>query len=176
MFAFSYENILTTTGVVATVITLILIYQQIKISKRISAAEFTLRLCYDIFHSRYMIKNRVRLAEILIENPRDFIKIDCEAREPLDFFEDVGLLLRLNILDEYVVWCSLGYWIMNYWRLTEEYVKWTRENDLSFFTHFEELYKRMLRFKSQKRHRKEDTEREKREMELFLISEKSLFK
>jgi len=64
---------------------------------------------------------------------------------------------------------------MNYWRLTREYVEWTRERNPLFFTHFEKLYNRMLEFEAKKRHvKKEDIEREKAEVELFLISEKSL--
>lgn len=76
---------MTTIGVVITAVTLPLIYLQVRVSKRIATAEFTLRLCYEIFHSMYTIIGRVKLAEILSERPQDFKRVDVEAREPLDF-------------------------------------------------------------------------------------------
>jgi hypothetical protein len=169
----SYGEVLTTIGVAVTAITLPLIYLQIRNSKQASIADFTLRFCYDIFHSTYMIKKRVELATVLDKSPHDFVGIE-KAREPLDVFEDVGLLLRLKVLDKRVVWCSLGYWIINYWKLVRDYVKWAREGNPLYFRYFEELYNRMLEIEAKERRAKrEEVDEEKVETE-FLMSEKAL--
>jgi len=178
-----WELLLTAAGFVATVVSLLLIYFQLRATRLIASADFTLKLCYDIFHSNRMIEKRKRLAEILSSEPKNFEKIDAEARDPIDFFDDVGLLLKAGIVQKDFVWTSLRYWILFYWVLVEEYVRWSRKTNPLFFVDYEYLVHEMLKIEAKKKKEIEakktpedilDELKSNDELKLFLESEKNL--
>ena len=147
-------NIVASISSVGVLITIILWYSEIKHSKRVSSADLTLRLWYDIFNSRRLMIERKRLAsllELLLEvqdqrKKNEILKrIDLEARSPLDFMEDLGILFNSGAILKNYVYESVGYWVTFYWLLAEEYIMWVRAIDAMNYRNFEALYHAILK-------------------------------
>jgi hypothetical protein len=175
------DVVLSAIGALGIVATVVLMWLELRHGRRVSTAGFTLTLCYDIFHSESMIEQRRRLAELLQSPVMDeavFERIDREAREPLDFMEDVGELLRSKVVLKEFIYSSLSYWILNYWLLAEGYVKWARRTNPLFYDNFEHLFNEMLKIEAKRRNKapQEVLKELRRSVELgyFIESEKNL--
>ncbi len=57
-----------------------------------------------------------------------------------NFFETLGLLLRLGILDRGMLNVVFGYWIQGYWEASEQFIIRSREREESLWSNFEYLY------------------------------------
>lgn len=80
-------------GTAATLISLLFLLLQIKHRKSVATADFTLKLCYEIFYSNYFINKRKRLANILLKgNVLDFLKSQEEYQENLVLSEVQNVL------------------------------------------------------------------------------------
>jgi hypothetical protein len=151
-------------GSLGAVITLSMIYYQIRISRSIAAADFLLRL-ENVFYSKRMLKNRREIMAAVKHDPRDFETIDA-TRDVLDFFDDVGVLLKQKVISLELVWSAYCYWILRYWKACQGYVCWLREveSDSTYYDGFEYLFQQMLRAEEKKRGKKADvTDQELRE-------------
>lgn len=155
---------------VGTVVTLFFIYKQIASAKNITAYEF-LRKEDDRFRSEDMGADRTNLAKILILNPDKYAEIDQYADYVLDYFEDLGLLLRKKIVPEYFIWTTCCYYVLRYWEITKKYINWVRKekNDPTYYSEFEYLYKRML--KLEQKNTKKKVEFTQIELQEFLDEE-----
>jgi hypothetical protein len=158
MSTFILENLLGSdtfwiaVGSVGALVTLVFIYYQIKTSRMIAAADFLLKLVHK-FDSKEMRSHRKKLMTIIKENPKDNQKIDT-CKEVLDFFDDVGLLLRKKVIPIEFVWSSFCYWILRYNGLLKGYIDWARGEDPTYYDQFEYLAEKTLKFEEKKRHKK----------------------
>jgi len=89
------------------------------------------------FDSRQMQTDRISLAQqFLNKTPHDQIKENV-----MDFFEDMGLFLRQDFLDEELAWETFGFRAVRWWSVCRNYVLEERKaaNDSTVFTDFENL-------------------------------------
>jgi len=137
----------TAIGAFGTVGALYFIYKQISNARDVAGYEF-LRREDDRFRSGDMLQKRHNLAKVLILNPDNFKQIDAYADFILDYFEDLGLLLRKKLVSEYFVWTMNCYHVIHYWVVLTDYINWVREDrgDPTYYCEFEYLYKKMLKF------------------------------
>lgn len=161
----------TAIGAIGTIGTLYYIYRQIANARNISAFEF-LRKEDDRFSSEGMRRNRNNLAEVLLIIPDNYKIIEPIADYVLGYFEDLGLMLRKGLAPEFFTWTFNCYYVLRYWKASEKYVKWLREttNDLTWYSEFEYLYQRMLKYEK-KLTKKKKIELTKNEIQEFLIEE-----
>jgi hypothetical protein len=142
----------TAVGAIGTVVTLILIYKQIRTSKLINGANFLLRLD-ERFFSDKMKKDRRDLAKALLEDPENMERIDNLIDPVIAHFEDLGILLRKGLVLDELIWDMEGYYILRYWQLSKKYIDWlrTKEQDETFYTDFDLLYNRILKIEKKRR-------------------------
>lgn len=145
----------TALGSIGAIVTLILIYKQIKASKNVAAYEF-LRREDDRFSSEEMRCDRSKLAMTLLLKPNNFEEIDLYADYILGYFEDLGLMLRKGIAPDYFVWTMNCYYALNYWTALTKYIEWVRKDrgDQTYYSDFEYLYKKMFKFEKKLRKKK----------------------
>lgn len=135
------ETFWTAIGSVGTVAALFLIYRQVKHARYVSAYEF-LRREDDRFRTEEMMKHRRDLATALLSHPEDFRQIDVVADFLLDYFEDLGLLVRKGLAPGYLVWSMTGYYVLRYWHALLPYINWVHQEwkDNTYYSDFEYLY------------------------------------
>lgn len=140
------EAFWTAVGAIGAIVALYFIYRQLTHAKNIAALEFLLKLD-ERFSSSEMRKSRRKLAEVLTDNPDDYIKIDEIADDVLGFFEDLGIMVRKKTIPEDLAWQMNCYYVLRYWDLLSKYISWVRKerDDLTYYSEFEYLYRKMLR-------------------------------
>jgi hypothetical protein len=172
-------------GSVGAVITLFLTYQQIKRTEIASGAEHLWRLI-DKFESDEMKKSRSEIAKIWVSNPTDE-KIE-ECRDVFDFFEDLGILVRLKVIPLRLAWSDFCYWVLPYWIAFEKYVTdYARRNpdEPAYYVEFEYLFEHVYKYDNLMRNRSAigrffgigkalSKEEEKAEMEKVMREEREL--
>lgn len=142
-------------GSIGALITLFFIHYQTRITRKVSAANFLLKL-RESFYSDDMRARRVEMAAIFRDSPNDNDKIGSSSLEVMDFFENVGLLVKKGVIPLEYIWSGYYYWILNYWTAFQKYVYWYREkgDDVTYYDAFEYLFKRVLDFDERSRHKK----------------------
>ena len=125
---------------IGTIISLIFIYRQISNTKNVTALDFLLKEDAR-FRSPRMKRSRSNLAHILLSNPENYDGMSDYADDILDYFENLGMMLRKRIVDEDFLWTFKGYWILCYWTGLEKYVEWSRKryHDGTLWSEFERL-------------------------------------
>jgi ribosomal-protein-alanine N-acetyltransferase len=151
----------TVLGAVGAIIALALIYSQISQARkqlahtreqitfdRERASYEYLRKEDDRFRSEEMRRNRSNLAKALLLYPENYNELNKYADYVLDYFVDLGLLLGKGLADEYFIWSMNCYYILRYWKASEQYIKMAREieDDPTYFIDFEDLYEKMVEF------------------------------
>ena len=146
----------TALGSVGAIVTLYFIYKQLAASRNVAAYEF-LRREGDRFRSKEMRRDRSKLAITLLLKPNNFGEIDIYADYILDYFEDLGLMLRKGLVPDSFVWTTDCYYVLRYWAALTEYIEWVRKDkdDQTYYSEFEYLYKKM--FKLEKKLTKKKT-------------------
>jgi hypothetical protein len=142
-------------GSVGALITLIFIYDQTRTTRMVYAADFLLKL-WGSFYSDDMRERRIELAKIIKEFPGDNKKLASSSLEVLDFFENIGLLVKRAVIPLEYIWSGYYYWIVYYWIAVKEYVSWFRkeEKDPTYYDSFEYLFRRVIDFDERRRHKK----------------------
>lgn len=134
-------------GAVGTIVTLFFIRTQIVAAKNIADYELY-RKEDDRFRSDEMRANRSSLARALLlgATNRELNKSDY-ADSVLDQFEDWGVLLKNKIVPAQFIWTTHAWYVLRYWAVMKGYMEWVRRenNDATFFSEFEYLYKRIRR-------------------------------
>jgi ribosomal-protein-alanine N-acetyltransferase len=97
------------------------------------------------FVGKRFVKNRARLARALLLAPNDFRTVSDYADYVLEYFEDLGILLRREIVPDYFVWATSAYYVLRYWQATKDYVALVRkrDSDPTLYEDFEYLNGRM---------------------------------
>lgn len=146
----------TALGSIGAIVTLYFIYKQLAASRNVAAYEF-LRREDDRFRSKELRHDRSKLAMTLLLKPTNFEEIDIYADCILDYFEDLGLMLRKGLAPQYFVWTMNCYYVLNYWTVLTEYIAWVRKDrdDQTYYSDFEYLYNKM--FKLEKKLTKKKT-------------------
>jgi hypothetical protein len=104
------------------------------------------------FNAPEMRACRARLARTLLDSRRDFAKIDEDGEEVCAYFEDIGLLLRRNVVPVYFIWSMLSDEILHYGQLLRDYLAWVRQstNDPTFYIEFDLLRERVAALQKKK--------------------------
>jgi hypothetical protein len=125
---------------VVVAISVIFLYDQLKLAKNVATADFIMRVD-ESFNSEDMKKLRRRIGKLDFRNKEEVE--DCLAI--LDFFEKVAYLeknrvINLDAIDE--MW---GYWVERYWLLFKDRVynyRLSRNCNL-YYTLTEELFEKL---------------------------------
>jgi hypothetical protein len=124
-------------GSFGAIFTLALTYQQMKRADLVASADFLLKL-NDKFDQPDMLEERKKIMTIFKKDPKDFKEMD-KHRKVFDFFDDLGLLLKIKAIPKPLVWSSFCYWIQHYWTAFKDYVMWVRDDDITVYGNFQYL-------------------------------------
>ena len=108
---------------------------QLSIARGQREIELYLALRKD-FDGPLIVARKIVAQQFLANAAHDEIK-----ETVLDFFEDMGMLIRRDYLDRDMVWGTFSYYARMWWSSCKEYIEAERArlNDSSFFTDFEYL-------------------------------------
>gem|GEM_PF-437367 len=146
---------------------------QIRTAKRLSSVQ-VLIIYEQKFDSGDMLAARSKLAtQLLNKAPHQEMQEDV-----LNFFESIGLLLRLKCLNKEMVWANFSYFAIRWEYVCKDYIKEERrlkDNDTTIFEEFEGLVKVMydMEIKKRKKTREQITPSSEKIQE-FLTDEKGL--
>jgi hypothetical protein len=130
-------------------VTLWIAWKQTVILRRQSEAQQTdlkvrLQLTFiDRFDKQAMMEHRKRLAQhLLSSSPHEEI-----PERVMDFFEDLGLFIRREYLDEELIWSTFGFYAVRWWAASKTYILKERrkKSDDTLFTDFEDLVQMCLK-------------------------------
>ena len=121
-----------------------------------------------------LITARKLLAQQLLENRPHY-----EINEPvLNFFEDVGMLIRRGYLEREMIWDTFSYYTTNWWSACKDYIAEERSNkgDTTLFTDFGDLVEQIYKDEMEERHKtRAELEPSPNELQRFLHEEARLF-
>ncbi len=140
----------TALGAVGTVAGLFFIHRQIQHARNVAAYEF-LRREDDRFRTDDMRRRRSELAVALLLHPDDYSQIDAVADFVLDYFEDLGVILRKGLAPVYFMWSMNCYYILRYRYALLPYITWVRREweDKKYYADFEYLFQQVAKIEKQ---------------------------
>jgi len=95
-----------------------------------------------------------------------------EVDDVLDFFEEIGLLLKRKAIDEKFVWHSFYHWVHRYYFLTKSYVDTVRKDDDTIWEDFVWLHDRISNYEKKRRNcSDQDLDLEESDLKEFLQDE-----
>jgi hypothetical protein len=133
-------NVAIATWAVAA-FTLWLVRGQLSTAKEQRKLELYLELRKE-FDGAQMLSARELLAGQLLDN-KPYEEINEAV---LNFFEDMGMLLRQNYLDREMIWDTFGYFARMWWSACNDYIAKERAHfghNTAFFKDFEYLVERI---------------------------------
>jgi len=138
-------------GTLGALAALFLTWWQIRGTRIIAATDFLLKHG-DSFSSDRLLKKRHKIMQVVKQDLGDFQKMD-ECREVFEFFEELGLLLRMKVIGKELVWSNYCYWIQHYWTAFQGYIEWIgkKDSDPTLYCEFEYLYKQIHAYDERKR-------------------------
>jgi TPR repeat protein len=122
--------------------------EQTSIAKEQVNVQLYLEIRKD-FDGDRLVDARERLAKQLLRNTRH----DKLQEDVMNFFEDMGMLLRRGYLDRDMVWETFSYYAKMWWSACKAYVIDERERarDKTFFTNFGEIAEQMCEDEAKRR-------------------------
>jgi hypothetical protein len=122
---------------------------QTRNSKKLMSTELFLRI-EDRYDSGRTREARKSLAQALLQG-KGYDEIKEE--DVLRFFEVLGSLLRLKLLEEDILWVRFFNPVRIFWSACEDYVRQCRGRlkDETLWEDFEHLYKRLLKIEAKRR-------------------------
>lgn len=111
----------------------------------------------DILHRRWnetaMLRTRRRTCERILEIPEksDFT-FSQSMQHVAEYFEHMGVLVKLQAIDSIVIWQLYSWYIESYWGMFEKRIKEIRHDnkDISAYSEFEGLYLQMKKITERK--------------------------
>ena len=116
------ETFWTAVGAIGSIVALLFIYKQIRDTANVTAYQF-LRNEDDRFRSLEFRTDRSNLARTLLQQPGEYQELESYADYVLDYFEDMGIILRNNLAPASLIWAMSCYYILNYWAALSPYIK-----------------------------------------------------
>lgn len=129
----------------AVVVAIIALWWQGRLTHRIMYYEFVWRLADQFRNSEQIIQKRQHFAQSYLNGD-----MSDEVDDIFDFLNIIGVLTIEGVLKEDLVKSTLGYWIIRYWIINEDYIK-QRRAELDYpglWAHYEDNYKRMIRLEA----------------------------
>jgi hypothetical protein len=139
-----WNVVVNATQVVGTVGGLLLVWWKVRQLREVNAYEL-MRDELKRFNSPEMRACRARLARTLLTSRRDFDKIEDDGEEVCGYFEDIGSLLRRQVVPLYYIWSMLADDVFPWWQLLRDYLIWVRRttrND-TYYEEFDLLRNRL---------------------------------
>jgi hypothetical protein len=99
----------------------------------------------EIWDSERMEQGRKALAEYFINAPTprtEHFYEQMKERVP-NFFEDLGSMLKLKLVDEKLIYDLMSYHVKGWYAVCEPYILWLQEDDKELFENFKILRDRM---------------------------------
>ena len=88
-----------------------------------------------------MLDNRLCAANALLEDH------PCkELDEVYNYFETVGIYLKVNALDTEMTWATFEHWAVHYWYAGQTYIRHEREEDHTIWEYYEYLVTTLIKF------------------------------
>lgn len=129
------------SALVAAAVAIITLWWQHKLTNRIMHYEFLWRLAEQFRNSEQMVQKRQHFALSFLNG-----EMSNEVDDIFDFLNIIGVLTIKGVLKEELVRATLGYWIIHYWIINEDYIK-SRREELHYpglWEHYEDNVKRMI--------------------------------
>lgn len=148
------QTIGTALSGVGAFIVLLLIWKQIARESRVAGCGFILKVSSD-FESPEMRDRRCRLASLVLStsyltNPELDARLHAQMRglasPVLGWFEDLGMMLRKNLIPTYFVWSTNEQQISFYYQAMSPYISKVRESDPHLYSDFRYLYEKVRRY------------------------------
>jgi hypothetical protein len=116
-----------------------LVNRHVSIAKEQAKIQLYLQLRKE-FDSEYLDAAKSLARQLLDDAPHEDIN-----ETVMNFFEDMGMLLRRDYLDREMIWDTFGYYARMWWSSCRAYIveERTRLNDNTLFTDFEYLVERI---------------------------------
>jgi len=102
------------------------------------SADLALKLLRD-FESRSNVELRSRVSNALLKGLRL-----AEAEDLFDFFEQIGLFVRRDLLDAEIAYSFFFHWVNLYWVAGRQIIQQKREGAAGLWVDFEYLYSKLL--------------------------------
>lgn len=144
-------------------------YWGIRKQTRSFAASVSADLCLklvDRFESQEMQIVRSKAAKAL----RDQSSLHA-ADDVFDFFEIVGLYVRLGTLDKEIAHSFFFHWVNLYWHVGKEYIFKSRKRSREIYCDFEGLYRTVLEIEMKNDPKSRDLDPTAAEVDGFLAQE-----
>jgi hypothetical protein len=126
-----------------------LVNRQLSIAKEQAKIQLYLQLRKE-FDGELVSARKLLAQQIMQGAPHDKIN-----ETVMNFFEDLGMLLRRNYLDREMIWDTFSYYARMWWSACREYIAAERTalNDDTLFTDFDYLAERISEDEVKKRHK-----------------------
>ena len=128
----------TLIAAIGAIVTLALIWRQIRIARLALGADLIFRADEKFYHMR---KERKEAAECLLSFKKG--SKDDKADDVLDFFDTIGMLVRRKSLEKEVSWSVFYWWVVGYWEAAQrcDYIESKKkEYGEQTWEDFEKLY------------------------------------
>lgn len=113
-----------------------ILYSQLQKTGSIHKTDILIRL-NERFNSNDFRNLRSKCCQRLLKNK---VHPDDKIDDVLNFFEELGELLKVEALDKKSTWAIFYYWVVHYYHATKEYRLSFREDDPALFTGFQYLF------------------------------------
>jgi len=143
-------NMITTwaTVIIALVAIVALISESMK-SRMALMADVMLRV-QDKFDSQRMLIIRGRAVQAIQESRRNNTKTSLDAvSDVLDFFEEVALLVRRNVIDKKAAQHAFFHWLDGYWWATIDYIKMNQKKDAALWEDMSWLHHQLVQLENE---------------------------
>lgn len=121
---------------IGALIAIPILYGQLKKTSSIHKTDILIRL-NERFNGIDFRNLRAKCCQSLLKDKR---LSDYKIDDVLNFFEELGELLKVGALDKKSTWAIFYYWVVHYYHATKEYRESSREADPALFTGFQYLF------------------------------------
>lgn len=140
----------TALQAIAIVGTLLVVWYQLRIL-RVSNKISTIARLLEDWESDRIVKARKFVCGYIVSSKdrREIRKIDSQI---LGFFEDLGYMLRVHVLDDRIVWVHFSDQVKHYWEILKSRIDEMRagKDDNTYWEQFEYLHNRMEKYSIKK--------------------------
>lgn len=144
-----FNMILALATVALALVAVIALMAESRNSRMALTADVMLRV-QDKFDSPRMLKVRRRAVEAIQDfRNKKTETLSDDVDDVLDFFEEVALLVRRNVIDKRAARHAFYHWLDGYWWASVEYINTKREKDTTLWEDLCWLHSQLVQLKNE---------------------------
>ena len=132
-------------ALLAALAAIIALYLQSRLARFAINLDMLWRFESQFRNDERMLKRRRSAAIALLNNENN-----SDVDEVLNFFEQLGLLMRKKAIDKEVVWYSFYNCAIGYWTAAKSYILQERSKDITIWIDYNYLYNELLKIEKKK--------------------------